>query len=107
MPYPWGREDEHLLEHYRTLGRIRNSNSVYKKGAFRLIQLDERLLVFSRGDGAYKLVTVVNNSDDEISICFDRKTRELVLGANAELHHLGGNSAAIYKVKADTNMEVG
>ena len=107
MPYPWGREEESLLNHYRTLGEIRKNNSVYKKGDFKLVHLDENLLVFSRGQGAFKYVTVVNNSGEDMNIYFEKKTKELIYGVNADKHLLSGNTARIYKVKADSKMEIG
>ena len=71
MPYPWGRENAELLSHYRTMGRLRNENSVYKDGAFKLISLDKELLVFSRSKGADSFYTVYNNGESDISVSLD------------------------------------
>ena len=107
MPYPWGNEDNKLLSHYRALGQIRSKNSAYKKGDFKLIHLDESLLVFSRGGGAYRYITVVNNGADEISLSFDAKTKELISDTSAQKHIVEANTAKIFKVKNNSEMEIG
>ena len=107
MPYPWGREEMPLLQHYRALGEIRRKNSVYKKGDFKLSHLDERLLVFSRRGKAFNYVTVVNNSDCDITLSFTKKTKELIENKSAEKHLLSANTARIYKVSVDSEMEIG
>ena len=98
-PRPWGKEENNLLLHYQALGEIRSKNSVYKKGDFKLIHLDESLLVFSRGSGAYRYITVVNNGADEISLSFDAKTKELISDTSAQKHIVEANTAKIFKVK--------
>ena len=107
MPYPWGHEEETLLSHYRTLGEIRKNNPVYKKGDFKLIHLDEKLLVFSRKTPGFDFVTVVNNSDSEITLLFDKKTKELIQNKTSDKHILCANSAGIYKVSKNSEMEIG
>ncbi len=107
MPYPWGHEEETLLSHYRTLGEIRKNNPVYKKGDFKLIHLDEKLLVFSRKTPSFDFVTVVNNSDSEMTLLFDKKAKELIHNKSANKHELSANSAGIYKVSRDSQMEIG
>ena len=106
MPYPWGKEENNLLLHYQALGEIRSKNSVYKKGDFKLIHLDESLLVFSRGSGAYRYITVVNNGADEISLSFDAKTKELISDTSAQKHIVEANTAKIFKVKNNSEMEI-
>ena len=107
MPYPWGREDESLLNHYRTLGEIRKKNTVYKKGQFKLIHLDEQLLIFSRKSKGFDYVTIVNNSDAEINISFTQKTKELLTDTSSLKHPLQSNTARIFKVKSDSEIEIG
>ena len=107
MPYPWGKEETALISHYRALGEIRKNNSVYKTGDFKLILLNENLLIFSRGQGAYKFVTVLNNSSDEINIYFENRTKELIWAINSDKHTLSSNTAKIFKVKANSKIEIG
>ena len=78
MPYPWGKEDSVLINHYRALGEIRKSNSVYKDGSFELYHQDERTLIFSRKKDALSYITIVNNSKFERTIEFSLVAKALI-----------------------------
>lgn len=107
MPYPWGRENVELLDHYKHLGTIRRRNSVYKRGAFRLISLSPDLLVFERRSGASSYVTVLNNSDDTVFLSFDAESVTTVLGASrAQGIKLEPMSASIYRLKNAKEIEI-
>ena len=59
--YPWGRQDDDLLGHYRALGELRRRNADALRG--RLVFLDDsELTVFRRisDDGAHILTTYYN-----------------------------------------------
>lgn len=73
LPYPWGREDLEILEHYRTTGKIRRENSVYKEGSIKIHILENDLLIFSRSDNKKQLFTVVNNSDKKLFMSFSSR----------------------------------
>ena len=106
MPYPWGKEDHRLIEHYRKMGRIRQENSVYKDGNFKLIHISNNLLVFSRTDGKNNFVTVVNNSDNRILLSFENSAFELLSKTKGEEHHLNSYSAAVFKTKSESAFEI-
>ena len=55
LPYPWGREDLEILEHYRKTGKIRRENSVYREGSIKIHILENDLLIFSRSDNKKQL----------------------------------------------------
>jgi glycosidase len=50
MPFPWGREDAELLEHYRTLGRLRREHPSLSCGDFRFLACTEHAFAFERFD---------------------------------------------------------
>ena len=104
IPCRFGHEWAGVVE---SLGEIRKNNPVYKKGDFKLIHLDEKLLVFSRKTPGFDFVTVVNNSDSEITLLFDKKTKELIQNKTSDKHILCANSAGIYKVSKNSEMEIG
>ncbi len=106
MPYPWKKEDLSLLEHYKALGRIRRENKVYESGAFRLLHLDNDLLAFARYEGDDAFVTVVNNSDSDLSLCFSDGAIELISDTFSEVHRLEAGRAAIFKIKRDSIIEI-
>lgn len=69
-PYPWKNQVSELLEFYRLLGKIRNDNDVYKCGKFNLIHFDNEILVYSRDNGKDTFITVINNSDKDLTMLF-------------------------------------
>jgi len=57
--YPWGRENQELLEHYRTLGSIRSSSDALKRGKIRYIKAEGGVLIFERyTDTECKRITI-------------------------------------------------
>lgn len=106
MPYPWGKEDFRLIRHYRKMGQIRQENEVYKQGAFRLIHIDSDMLVFKRVGEDYDYVTVVNNSDDGLNLCFDSEAKELTFDINGLCFTLDSKCAAVYRVAKNSILQI-
>lgn len=48
MPYPWGREDASLVEHYRMLGQLRANHRALRDGDFQFLYHDEDCVVYER-----------------------------------------------------------
>ena len=67
-PYPWGREDETLLAHYRKLSDIRRTHPVFAEGVTRILHAGDGVFDFTRGDGDDTLRICVNRSDDAYRI---------------------------------------
>lgn len=69
--YPWGREDDDLLGHYRALGELRRRNANALRGTLRFAE-DDELTVFERvsEDGKDVLRTLYNP-------CFHAVCREV------------------------------
>ncbi len=106
MPYPWKKKAEKLFEHYKTIGRIRRENQVYIEGEYRLLHIDESMLAFARLDGEFAFVTLVNNSEQDLELSFDREATELISGENGEAMTLSAGCAAIYKLPIDSYIEI-
>jgi glycosidase len=70
MPYPWSHPDEDLREFYRTVGAIRTKNEIYREGQFRLLRLDENLLLFTRESEQEIFLTAINPSETERTLTF-------------------------------------
>ncbi|MBQ9815565.1 MAG: glycoside hydrolase family 13 protein [Lachnospiraceae bacterium] len=43
--YPWGSEDEDMIEHFRSLGRIRRNSLCLKRGSFKIYAEDGNLVI--------------------------------------------------------------
>ncbi len=102
MPYPWGKEEQKLLNHYKIIGRIRRENEVYQCGDYKLLHIDEKLLSFARYDDEFAFVTVFNNSDEDIKLGFEEEALELIFGDKGNEHKLSAHECGIYKVKKDS-----
>ena len=64
MPFPWGREDSVLLEHYRKLGELRKNESVYVGGEFEILEFGDGYFAFVRFDDKDHIVTLLNVGQD-------------------------------------------
>ncbi len=62
--YPWGREDQALVQWYKDLGQLRAAESnILAEGAYRTLLADNNLLCFQRQNAAGdRLVVLVNRS---------------------------------------------
>lgn len=105
MPYPWGREEPTLLDHYRKLGEIRRNNRVYVNGSFRIAHLDSRLLVFTRSDGEALYVTVYNNSHQPMDLFFTENVRSLFTNADIAHCRLDSESADVFCMPLQTQIK--
>ena len=61
-PYPWGREDDQLLAHYRRLGQLRKNQDALRFGDISFFHAEDRKLGFQRSYQGKKLRIFVNRS---------------------------------------------
>ena len=59
--YPWGHENEELLDWYRKITAIRASHSVFRQGNYRTIAASDGFYVFERSDSAAAQVMTAAN----------------------------------------------
>ena len=74
MPFPWGREDESLLAHYRMLGALREKHRALRDGDFQFLYHDDNgCVVFERRTARDRVLVAVNaNSKKAVSVpCLD------------------------------------
>jgi len=85
MPYPWGREDEELMAHYRALGALRREHPALKDGEFRFVFKSEKAFAFTRACQGDELLIAANMGNRALSLAADGAwedalTRERVYG---------------------------
>ncbi len=69
MPYPWGREEETLLAHYRRIGVWRRGEPVLRDGEIRILRAMDSHLVLVRENGRDPAVLLIlNRSETEIAV---------------------------------------
>ncbi len=62
MPFPWGREEQTLLSHYRKLGEIRRNEKVFAKGDFAFVHASYGFVAYRRFDENGEITVVANTS---------------------------------------------
>ena len=62
--YPWGREDEEILAHFRALGKVRKETEALRRGSIQFFRADHGLLGFTRKLGDKRLKIYINRSHD-------------------------------------------
>ncbi len=65
--YPWGNENHDLVDFYKTMGRIRNENSVFEKGYFSPVSSMLGCVAFRRHDENGNVMVIVNRNEHSIS----------------------------------------
>ena len=88
LPYPWGREDNNLINYFKKIGQIRRNNDVYKEGEFKLLHLDSNTLVFARYDEKNSYITFVNNSKHYRKVEFSSVTEALITDNEVHKHSI-------------------
>jgi len=68
LPFPWHKVEDRLLSVYQAIGKLRRRNAAYKKGDFRLLLLNREQLIFARDGDKHALVTVINRSENSLSL---------------------------------------
>lgn len=69
--YPWGREDQTLLEWYQALGRLRSRHSALRRGSIRYVLGKGPLLAFLRETGDERLLCAFNAGNEEHAFTFE------------------------------------
>lgn len=67
--YPWGYEDEELIEYFQQLGSMRSKNEEFFDNAdFEPILVDSEKCILERRKSTFKIRTIVNITDKPINI---------------------------------------
>ena len=77
--YPWGREDEDILKHYKKLGEIRTSNKALREGQFKMFSVAEHVIGYFRETKNEEIIVLVNRGifyNEEVNVCIDVKGSE-------------------------------
>jgi len=68
--YPWGREDQELIELHKELIRIHRTYPALKTGSFRMLHCEHGVLSFGRFDKQDQIFVAINNNGYEKQITF-------------------------------------
>ena len=59
-PFPWGREEKTLLEHYQKLGELRNIEKAFDRGSFRVLEHGQEVLTYERCKEDSRVIVIAN-----------------------------------------------
>lgn len=65
--YPWGKENEQLVEWYRKLGEIRRGNKCFKDGKFQILSAVAGCVAFSRVKDDNAILVISNSNPHPIT----------------------------------------
>ena len=63
-PFPWGRENTELLEHYKKLGELRNIEKAFDRGDFRVLEHSKEILTYERSKEDSYVVVIANGGEN-------------------------------------------
>lgn len=69
--YPWGREDQELLNFHKEIIRIHKENEAFRTGSVRELAMERNMICFARFNRQQQFVIVCNNSDYSKSLHID------------------------------------
>ena len=101
LPFPWGKEDNEILDYYRKIGKIRREEDVFKGGIFDLLVCDLDVLAFARYKDGDFTVTMVNRSQEKYKFVSNISLKSCENGRKISV--LNPLSALILKGKGDIN----
>ena len=69
-PFPWGHEDQQILELHKELIRIHRTYPAARTGSFRMLHCEHGILSFGRFDREDQIFVAVNNNDTAKIVIF-------------------------------------
>lgn len=66
--YPWGKEDQELIQFHREMIRIHKENPALMKGSYVPLVIGNQYLAYGRFKGKNRLAVIVNNSEEEATL---------------------------------------
>ena len=79
--YPWGRENQSLVEFTARLGQLRRDSPALRDGAIEYLCAQGGLLAFRRGEGTGAIVAAANREDAAATLSLPWATKDLLSGA--------------------------
>ena len=97
--YPWGKENQELLNHYTALGKMRRENEAFKTGEFLPVTDENGIFSFKRKSKTQELLIFVNATHSERPVLIT-ETTELLLGEDIKTK-ISPFSYSVLKVLCD------
>ncbi len=69
--FPWGREDQALLRHFRLLGRLRRERPSLRRGDLQYLYAKDSALVYRRQAGDEATLVLLNTGETPVTVALD------------------------------------
>ncbi|MBQ2846657.1 MAG: glycoside hydrolase family 13 protein [Clostridia bacterium] len=101
--YPWGKEDNELIEHYRFLGKLRKEHDVFADGEFVPVSAAMGCVAYERRGRGERIMTVANRNSHSIVYILAEEGFEALTGGivNGRELYLEKETAAILIKKSE------
>ena len=97
-PYPWGKEDETLLKHYKKLGELRNIEKAFDRGSFRVLEHNKDTIAYERCKDDSRVVVIANGGESIYRTRIDGKWIDMLSYESFENYiNVHPNTARILK----------
>jgi 4-alpha-glucanotransferase len=81
LPYPWGHENQVLLEHYRKLGKIREQNrELFATGEFKLLDATDGVVSYMRYNADDSICVIANATKSRVDYELEGDWKNLLNG---------------------------
>ena len=81
--YPWGHEDQELLDWFKQLGALRKTHPALRRGTIRYVAAEGPLLAFARADDGEEILCVCNAGDGPVTLPLPGNTASVLVGSPA------------------------
>ena len=99
LPFPWGRENEELLEHYKKLGSIRAENlDLFATGEFKMLSARDGVVSYMRYNDKDEICVIANATRSRVDYELEGEWKNLLSG-RAYSSSVGPMSCVILKKK--------
>lgn len=101
--YPWGNEDNELLEHYQLLGKIRKEHPVFVDGNFVPVSSVMGCVAYMREGNGERIITVANRNPHPVvyTLPYDNFTSLTGQNISGRDLYLGPDEASISVMSCD------
>lgn len=68
--YPWGHEDQELIDFHRDIIKIHKENSALMQGSYKFLLGEHKVVAYGRFDESNKVIVILNNNYEAVELKF-------------------------------------
>jgi len=99
--YPWGYEDQELIDWYTALSRLRKEHSCFIDGRYELVEARDGLFAFTRGQRISLVLVAINTSERDRTLGNCGFNYDLLKNEYTDVITVTAGDAGIFMTKGD------